>query len=348
MDKLVLSVVMFTDIVGYTHKMGDDRDLMLKLLGDHNEIIEGIVEKHGGKIIKRMGDAFMVNFTAAIDAVNSGLEIQKGFWVYNHGKQDKDQVHIRIGIHLSDNVIRPDDMFGEGVNIASRVESLSKQDGVCVTRPVYEIVMRKIGLNAISLGKHHLKNVRDPVELFLYLLETADNAEKKRPILSYILIAVVVLMSSVIMWQLELFQWNDTKSVSLQNDTTASIPVIIKPTISPQDTNSIVRDSMETVDLPLLSQTIRVLAACKTKSNLLQALSKYDQLGRIQVGSILDDVSGENRLLYAALFDDSLTEGFFYFDGQVYTDVNSGEVYKSLESNFTGKMVAWISEPVSK
>jgi len=171
MEEHRLSAIMFTDIVGFTRKMGEDEVRMLRLLKDHCQMVETFTETHHGEIIKRVGDAFLINFNSALNAVRFALDIQKAHQDYNQDKTEKDQVLIRIGIHLGDIVIREDDIFGDGVNIASRIEPLAEPGGICVTRTVYDIVKKKMDIKVLELGPQHLKNVDEAVEVFHILTE---------------------------------------------------------------------------------------------------------------------------------------------------------------------------------
>ena len=174
MEKRRLSAIMFTDIVGYTKKMGDDEVKMLKLLRDHNAIVENATEQHDGEIIKRVGDAFLVRFESALNAVLCAIDVQQALTDYNQGKSESDQVHIRIGIHLGDIVISEGDVFGDGVNVASRIEPLAHPGGICITRSVYDIVKKKMTVKAVDLGAQQLKNVDEAVDVFHLLSETID------------------------------------------------------------------------------------------------------------------------------------------------------------------------------
>lgn len=208
MDKRRLSAIMFTDIVGYTRKMGEDEVRMLRLLADHNAIIEQAAEQHEGEIVKRIGDAFLISFESALNAVLCAIDIQKGLGSYNQGKADPEQVHIRIGIHLGDIVVREGDVFGEGVNVASRVEPLAHPDGICITRSVYDLVKKRMEIKAVELGPQQLKNVDEAVEVFHLLSDTVGIRElkqakrlkrKRRPVLIPILALVMVVALTVSM-----------------------------------------------------------------------------------------------------------------------------------------------------
>jgi class 3 adenylate cyclase len=119
---------MFTDIVGFSRQMSSDEARMLRLLDTHNQIIKQTVSDHHGTVIKIMGDAFLVDFPSVVHAVQCAQQIQSQFRAYNTEKEPGEQIHIRIGIHLGDIVQRDGDVFGDRVNIASRLQALAETE----------------------------------------------------------------------------------------------------------------------------------------------------------------------------------------------------------------------------
>jgi adenylate cyclase len=114
-----LAAIMFTDIVGFSRQMGADETRMLRLLDVHNQIIQHAVTDYHGHIIKIMGDAFLVDFPSIVHAVQCAQQIQTQFRAHNADKEQPEQIHVRIGIHLGDVVQREGDVFGDGVNVRS-------------------------------------------------------------------------------------------------------------------------------------------------------------------------------------------------------------------------------------
>ena len=118
-----LAAIMFTDIVGFSRQMGRDEARMLRLLDVHNQIIQQAVAEHHGVVIKTVGDAFLVDFPSVVHAVQCAQAIQARLRTHNTDKETAEQIHVRIGIHLGDVVQRDGDVFGDGVNIASRLQA---------------------------------------------------------------------------------------------------------------------------------------------------------------------------------------------------------------------------------
>jgi len=161
-----LSVLMFTDIVGYSALSDADERLALVLLEEHRRRLRILFPQHHGREIKTIGDAFLVEFDSAVEAVQCAAEIQAGFHEWNAGEEEDHRIRLRIGIHLGDVVHEEGDVLGDGVNIASRVVGQAEPEGVCLTRPVFEQVRHKLELKLIGMGRRRLKNIRAPMELY--------------------------------------------------------------------------------------------------------------------------------------------------------------------------------------
>jgi class 3 adenylate cyclase len=167
-----LAAIMFTDIVGFSRQMGADETRMLRLLDIHNQLIQQAVSEHHGVVIKTVGDAFLTDFPSVVHAVQCAQQIQRQLRAHNAEKTKDEQIHVRIGIHSGDIVQRDNDVFGDGVNIASRLQGLADPDTICISDMVYRDVAKKIDLGTVvSLGKPMLKNITERFQVYALLPE---------------------------------------------------------------------------------------------------------------------------------------------------------------------------------
>jgi adenylate cyclase len=181
LEQINLAAVMFTDIVGYTSLVENDEELALKLLDEHRKIVRPLISAHNGKEVKTMGDAFLVEFSSAVEAAKCAIEIQRSLFKFNSKRSPEQRVLLRIGIHLGDVVHSNNDVYGEAVNFASRLQSISEPGGVCVSRQFYESVRSKMReLEFKNLGTRKLKNIVDPVELFQIIIPQVEESMSSR------------------------------------------------------------------------------------------------------------------------------------------------------------------------
>jgi class 3 adenylate cyclase/TolB-like protein len=186
-----LSAIMFTDMTGFSRKMGESERLTLKLLRDHNRIIRFLVRKHHGQIIKSTGDGFLMDFDSAVEAVQCALEAQERFQRYNQGKAEDEHVVVRIGINLGEVRIVDEDLFGDEVNIAARIQPLAEPGGICITRDVYDHVKSKLSIVAINLGPKELKNITQKVEVYKILVPKIGQEAIEIPTMNLSLLAAM-------------------------------------------------------------------------------------------------------------------------------------------------------------
>ena len=161
-----LAAIMFTDLVGFTALGQRNESLALSVLDEQRELLRPVFNRHGGREVKTIGDAFLVDFTSALNAVKCAYEIQKTSREFNDSLPEERRVLLRIGVHLGDIVESHGDISGDAVNIASRIESLADSGGVCLTRQVYDHIQNKFELPLTSLGLKSLKNVTSSIEVY--------------------------------------------------------------------------------------------------------------------------------------------------------------------------------------
>jgi len=165
-----LAAIMFTDMVGFSRQMGADEARLLRLLEVHNQTIHQAVAEHHGHVIKTLGDAFVVDFPSVVHAVQCAQHIQEQFRNHNVTAAPDEQIHVRIGIHLGDIIQQHGDVLGDGVNIASRLQTLTEPDTICISQAVYQEVEKKLTLGTVvSLGRPQLKNIAQRFPVYALL-----------------------------------------------------------------------------------------------------------------------------------------------------------------------------------
>ena len=162
-----LAAIMFTDIVGYTALMGKDEQKAFELLNKNRQIQKPIIEQYNGRWIKELGDGVMASFNTVSDAVNAAIKIQG---VCNAAKD----FQLRIGIHLGEVVFENDDVFGDGVNIASRIQAIAPPGGIFISESVHNNVSNKNDINTEFVKVEQLKNVNEPVRIYQVKIEGVE------------------------------------------------------------------------------------------------------------------------------------------------------------------------------
>jgi TolB-like protein/serine/threonine protein kinase/Flp pilus assembly protein TadD len=165
-----LAAIMFTDMVGYSAITQKNESLALELLEEHRQILRSLFPQHGGTEVETIGDAFFVEFTSALEAVQCAIEIQNSLFERNKSVPEEKQIKIRIGVHLGDVVHSGKNVLGDGVNIAARIEPLAHSSGICVSQDVARQIQNKIDLPIIKIDKAKLKNIQIPVEVYAVIL----------------------------------------------------------------------------------------------------------------------------------------------------------------------------------
>ena len=175
-----LAAIMFTDIEGYTALMQKDEVQAIEFRSRHREVFNAITKKYHGKILQYYGDGTLSTFTSAIDAVRCGIEMQSAF-------RAAPQIPVRIGIHTGDIIVSKEDIIGDGVNVASRIEALAAAGSIFISEKVYDEVKNQSGIQTTSMGFFELKNVDKPLEVFainnpgLVVPESEHKQQKELP-----------------------------------------------------------------------------------------------------------------------------------------------------------------------
>ena len=187
-----LAAIMFTDIVGYSTLAERDEALALELLDRQRSLIEDVLSVYDGRLIKSTGDGFLIEFGSALQALRAAVDIQQRVTEANEARPSDQRFKIRIGLHLGDVVERDGDVYGNGVNVAARVEPLAEPGGICISRAIHEQVRRQADVRFHSLGAQRLKNLDEPIEI--YAVDPSPQQVRKRRLRRTVMTAAAAIV----------------------------------------------------------------------------------------------------------------------------------------------------------
>ena len=166
-DHRRLAAIVSADVAGYSRLMGRDDSGTLEALKAHRrELIEPKIAEYGGRIVKTTGDGLLLEFPSVVDAVRCAVDVQRGMAERNAATAPDHQINFRVGINVGDIIIDGDDIFGDGVNVAARLQALAEPGGICVSRVVRDQVLDKLSFAFEDLGAQQVKNIARPVEVY--------------------------------------------------------------------------------------------------------------------------------------------------------------------------------------
>ena len=174
--KRKLTAILSADAKGYSRLMGEDEKGTVRTLNAYKELMVGLIQHHHGRMVDAPGDNLLAEFVSVVDAVECGVEIQKELKTRNSELPENRRMEFRIGINLGDVIEEGDKIYGDGVNIAARLESLSEPGGICVSGTVYDQVRNKLSLGYGYLGKQSVKNIIEPVRVYRVLTKPGTMA----------------------------------------------------------------------------------------------------------------------------------------------------------------------------
>lgn len=306
-----LAAVMFTDIVGYSALTQANESLAMEVLDRHNQLLRSFFGRFGGREVKTIGDAFLVEFESALSAVRCAVELQSYLHDYNMSSGRDWKIMIRIGIHLGDVIESGADILGDAVNIASRIEPLAEPGGVCVSAQVYDQVHNRIEQPLISMGEKSLKNIAEPMRVYKVGMP-----------------------------------WEDSGPAVLDRRRVAVLPFV---SISPDPGDEYFADGLTEELIGRLSMIggLEVIARTSVMNYKKNQVS-VSQIGReLKVGTVLEGSvrKAGNRIRVTTQLIDTATEGHLWTDNYdrgledifaVQTEV-AEKVASSLEAKLTSK-----------
>jgi adenylate cyclase len=209
--KRKLIAILSADVKGYSRLLGEDELGTIRTLNAHKEVMANLIQQHRGRVVDAPGDNLLAEFGSVVDAVHCAVEIQKELKIKNSELQENRRMEFRIGVNLGDVVEEKDKIFGDGVNIAARLESLSEAGGVCISGKAYDEVKNKLSLGYRYLGEQTVKNIPEPVRVYRVLMEPElagkvigdkkiGSRRWQRPVLALVGI-LILIAAAVAVWQ---------------------------------------------------------------------------------------------------------------------------------------------------
>src|SRR5712691_185957 len=166
-----LTAILCADVYGYSRLMGEDEEATLRTLSACRRITDSLIERHHGRFVNSAGDSVLADFASVVEAVNCAVEIQRALKVENANLPPERRMEFRIGVNLGDVMVEGEQIYGDGVNVAARLESLADPGGICISHTVHDQIKNKLALNYEDLGAQTVKNIAKPVRVFRVMLE---------------------------------------------------------------------------------------------------------------------------------------------------------------------------------
>jgi adenylate cyclase len=236
-----LTAILCADVFGYSRLMGEDEEATLRTLSSHRKLIDSLIEEHHGRFVNSAGDSVLAEFASIVNAVQCAVEIQTALKAKNANLPPERRMEFRIGVNLGDVMVDGEQIYGDGVNVAARLESLADPGGICISGTVHEQVRDKLALSYEDAGEQEVKNIARPVRVFRVMLEgeaaARTTTKAKEPSLrkhwrgGVFSLAGLALIAAVIVF---------VQHLSLRPPTTtASIPPAQSPALTLPDKPSI-------------------------------------------------------------------------------------------------------------
>lgn len=171
-----LAAILYADVVGYSRLTGEDEDATHRTLSRFLDLVSERIEEHHGQVMHYAGDAVLAKFDSVVDAISAAVAVQRELSTENQAIADESRVQFRIGINLGDVIEDRGDIYGDGVNVAARLESLAEPGGICISDAVRTAVGKKLSLGYSFLGEREAKNITEPIRAYSVVMEnpTAD------------------------------------------------------------------------------------------------------------------------------------------------------------------------------
>src|SRR5512136_1225251 len=210
--KRKLTAILSADVKGYSRLMGEDEEGTIRTLNTYKEAMSNLIHQQRGRVVDAPGDNVLAEFGSVVDAVRCAVDIQKELKARNADLPGNRKMEFRIGVNLGDVVEDGEQILGDGVNIAARLESLSEAGGICISGSAYDFIGKKLSLGYKYLGEQTVKNIAKPVRVYRVLMEPEAAGkvvgEKKAKPRQWqmatigLAIGLIVVVAAIVIWKL--------------------------------------------------------------------------------------------------------------------------------------------------
>src|SRR6202049_3527770 len=166
-----LAALLAADVEGYSRLMHGDEEATMATLSAHRALVDELIARHRGRIANTAGDSVLAEFASILDAVRCAIEIQAALQRANEDEPEERGMRFRIGVNVGDVMVKDGDIFGDGVNVAARLEGVAGSGGICISRGAHDHVMRKLSYRFEDLGEKSVKNIAQPIRVFRLICE---------------------------------------------------------------------------------------------------------------------------------------------------------------------------------
>ena len=306
-----LTAILSADVEGYSRLMGEDEEATVRTLTEYREVMGSFIERHRGSVIDSPGDNLLAQFASAVDAVECAVAIQKDLRRRNASYVEDRRMQYRIGVNLGDVIVDGDRIYGDGVNVAARVEGLAKGGGICVSGTVYEHVVNKLSFAFENLGEHTVKNIAEPVRVYAVRWDVEKtSAGKDKPSKRGVWTAAVVLVVATIAFIV--WRQDHEEAKPLPQTEIPSIAVLPFRDMSPEKDQEYFCEGMAEEILNALAQVEGLRVAARSSSFMFKGNVNIPIVGKqLNVTTVLEgSVRKEGNTLRITAQLKNVADGF--------------------------------------
>jgi adenylate cyclase len=291
--KRKLTTILSADVVGYSRLMEDDEEATIQTLNAYRNSMSFLIEQHRGRVVDMTGDNLMAEFSSVVDAVKCAVEIQKEISERNADLPENRRMLFRIGVNLGDIVEEDDRIYGDGVNVAARLEGMAEGGGICISGTAYDQLKNKLELGYQYLGKHGVKNIAAPLRVYKVLMEPESVGKiigEKRKTKSWIVVAAaIVLLIGLAVRYLHIEQTKRVEPASVEN-MAFSLPD--KPSIAVLPFNNLSGNPEDEFIADGISESIITALSKTPKMFVIARNSTFTYKGRaVKVQQVAEELS---------------------------------------------------------